>query len=153
MIKEQKIHSKFRIINLQGGDSDENVLAELAEYSIKNDLANDGYAEALISRERQYPTGLNTTAYGIAIPHADQEFTKEGSLVMAILDKPTLFKEMGTLNDVNVEVIFLLLVSEMENQVKVLKSIVELIQDDNKLKKLKGPEALSLLEDEFKNLV
>ena len=152
MINEKLVRSNFQLLKMSGGGTSSEILKELADYAIENGLATEGYYDALMAREKQFPTGLQATC-GVAIPHADEEYTLKSTIVLAVLDNKAQFQEMGGHNIVDVEVIFLLLVKGLDKQVKILQNIVSLIQNEEMLNLLKGPDALRIMEDNFKSLV
>ena len=61
-------------------------------------------------------------------------------MIIALLDKETLFRPMGGGSDVFVRTVFLLLLDKMEHQVEMLSNIVAFIQDEEKMKKLQVRE-------------
>jgi mannitol/fructose-specific phosphotransferase system IIA component (Ntr-type)/galactitol-specific phosphotransferase system IIB component len=61
---------------------------------IKNGFAKDGLVEAILSREKKFPTGINTEI-PIAIPHTSPEFTIKKGLAIATLKNLVKFHEMG----------------------------------------------------------
>jgi transcriptional antiterminator len=66
----------------------------LGNVLIKNGFAKDGLVEAILSREKKFPTGINTEI-PIAIPHSGPEFTIKKGLAIATLKNPVKFHEMG----------------------------------------------------------
>ena len=60
---------------------------------------------------------------------------------------------MGGHNIIDVEIVFLLLTKELGKQVEILQNIVSLIQNEDILNMLKGPDALKVMEDNFRSLV
>ena len=147
IIKETKYKS-IRKLLLTGDGTYSNVLNELGEYALANHLANTGYPNALLDREEAFPTGIMASV-GIAIPHTGQEFTKEGTIVISILEKEAVFKSMGSFKPVDVKVIFQLLLNKPENQVKMLGKIVDYIQDSAKMKQLIDEIQLEELYEDF----
>lgn len=152
MIEERIEYSNFRLLKISGGGTSTEVLKELSDYAIENGIAKQGYYEALIKREKEFPTGLQA-ARGVAIPHADEKFTNKSTIVLAVLDYKSKFHEMGGHNIIDVEIVFLLLTKELGKQVEILQNIVSLIQNEDILNMLKGPDALKVMEDNFRSLV
>lgn len=152
MINEKLVRSNFQLLKMSGGGTSADILKELADYAVENGLAKEGYYDALMAREKQFPTGLQATC-GVAIPHADEEFTEQSTIVLAVLDNEAKFQQMGGQGTVDVEVIFLLLVKGLDKQVKILQNIVYLIQNEEILNLLKGPDALRIMEENFGSLV
>lgn len=105
--------------------------------------------DALLERETSYPTGVSAVK-GIAIPHADEKYTKRPNVVVATLEKPTSFRPMGGgEGDVPAEVVFLLLMKDTGKHLDLLGKITELIQSEEKLDALKSTEAIGILSTTF----
>ena len=81
MITRKMLYEHAQLLTITGGGTSEEVLMELGEYAVEHQLAREGFPEALLRRERQYPTGIQGVM-GVAIPHSDQEYTKEASIVI-----------------------------------------------------------------------
>ncbi|QCR19907.1 PTS sugar transporter subunit IIA [Agrococcus sp. SGAir0287] len=108
----------------------EGALRALADHAIRGGHAATSFADALVTRERAYPTGL-PTAVPVAIPHADPSHVLEAGFAVATLATPVPFGVMGTADDrVDVDVVIVLLVTEAHSQVEVLASLVDLVQRD-----------------------
>lgn len=137
------------LLNMSGGNTSTEILTELAEYSMNKGLANEGYVEALLERETVFPTGIQGFL-GVALPHSDQCFTKKSTIVIALLEKPSVFKAMGGSGTVNTEVVFLLLLDHLEHQVKALESIVNLIQNEERMRALYTEKAIEICDEAFK---
>ena len=152
MILKENKYNNFRLLKCSGGGSSTETLTELSQYAIKEGLVTEEHTKALLDRESQYPTGLQSKI-GVAIPHADEVYTKEGGIVVALLDETSKFKAMAGGGQVDVEVVFMLLIDKPENQVKVLSDIMSLIQDDEIIKAIKGPDALEILSKRFQSFL
>ncbi len=137
MVTQTIIQKHTRLIKLSGSKDCQTVLTELGNYAIQQKLAKEGFTEALLEREQKFPTGIQAKS-GIAIPHSEQDFTLKPTLIIALLDKSTLFHPMGGGEDVSVETVFLLLLDQAEHQVEMLTNIVSFIQDENKMQKLRS---------------
>lgn len=94
-------------------------------------LAKSDYAEALKSREREFPTGLPISG-GVAIPHTAAEFVHANTIVAASLVRPVTFFEMGGDEDseVSVSTVFLLVFSDSSQHVPLLSKLATSIQDE-----------------------
>ena len=148
IVKEIKSNNVI-LLKMNGGNTSTEVLTELAEYSINKGLANEGYVEALLERESIFPTGIQGYL-GVALPHSDQCYTKKSTVVIALLDTPSKFREMGGSGIVNTEIVFLLLLNHLEDQVKALESVVNLIQDEERMKALYTDKAIEICDEVFK---
>jgi len=140
-------YENIYLLKTAGGNDSTELLTELGQYAVDNALATDDYVSALLEREQQYPTGIQASL-GIAIPHADQCYTIENTIIVALLDKPATFRSMGYGNKMEVEVVFMLLLNK-DNQVKVLSELVRFIQDEKKLKELYTENGLNCMYETF----
>lgn len=108
--------------------SAEDVLRALAAKAEDAGMVQPTFTEALIERERIHPTAL-PTAVPVAIPHADAEHVNAGGVAVATLAKPVSFGVMGGAGaEVPVNIVFMLLVPEPHEQVKVLTRLIDMVQ-------------------------
>lgn len=114
----------------------ETVLRTMAGALEARGYVRDSYPDAVVAREREYPTGLQTTV-GTAIPHADVEHVREPGIAVATLASPVGFTAMGTDDDpVDVRAVFMMAITDADAQVTVLGQLVEALQDDELLRRL-----------------
>jgi len=114
------------------------VLDELSSQAIKAGYAKEGFDEALIKRENNYPTGLHLEKMDIAIPHADAEWTVKSSLTIGILDSPVEFRPMGEIGDpILAEIVFLLTIKNPKEHIDFLRVFTSLMSESDLLKDLK----------------
>lgn len=147
MILSNDKYENIYLLKTEGGNDSVELLTELGQYAVDNALATDNYVAALLEREQQYPTGIQASL-GIAIPHADQCHTIKNTIIVALLEKPAIFRSMGYGNEMEVEVVFMLLLNK-DNQVKVLSELVSFIQDEKKLQQLYTDNGLTCMYETF----
>ncbi|HWQ77290.1 MAG TPA: PTS sugar transporter subunit IIA [Anaerovoracaceae bacterium] len=95
--------------------------------------------EALGRREADYPTGLLTEPFPVAIPHTDPEYVNSPCIAFLRLKKPILFEHMGEPEKtVPAQFIFVLGVKDPAAQVKVLSAVIRMISDHVFMQRLKG---------------
>ncbi|MCM3799933.1 PTS sugar transporter subunit IIA [Caldibacillus thermoamylovorans] len=104
---------------------------------IKHKFVKETYPNALIEREKAYPTGLLTSSIGIAIPHTDPIHVIKGSMGIGVLKRPVIFKTMDTREEMEVSVIFMLAITHPSAQLKMLQKVIEIIKDDKTLLRIK----------------
>jgi PTS system galactitol-specific IIA component len=110
----------------------EGVLRELGRHAVERGYATEGYVEALLSREADFPTGLAvpTAPVDVAIPHADPEHVRESAVVLALPETPVPFRDMddpeGT---VEAGVVMLLLADESDGYTAFLSNLANLFQN------------------------
>lgn len=107
-----------------------------------NPLLEQGYItedflDAAIERERIFPTGL-PTKIGVALPHTEAKYVLVESISIVTLKNTVVFAGMGNPKEsVPVQIIFLLAINEPEKQLKVLQTIITIIQNEKVLQKIK----------------
>ena len=75
-------------LNLKAADNKE-VLQIMGDAMIQEGYGEEGFTEALLEREKDYPTGLDVDGIGVAIPHTDAEHVKKEGISIAVLNQPT----------------------------------------------------------------
>jgi PTS system galactitol-specific IIA component len=122
-----KILENVNTIRLDKSTKEE-VLRDLSEIAIKAGYAKHGYEQAIIEREKNYPTGLHIPSIEVAIPHADAEWAIEPSLTIGILDQPVAFESMdGTGGDVFAKLVFMLTIEEPKDHINFLRAFSSVI--------------------------
>ncbi len=112
-----------------------------------DDLAGKLYAQECVSkeygrltweREIEHPTGLPTTPFCIAFPHADSDGVFRSALAVALLKKPVLFKNMADPDeDLEVHIVLMLANKNPEEQIQTLRNLALLFGDPDKLVNLR----------------
>jgi PTS system galactitol-specific IIA component len=136
----------------------EEVIASLSNQLLRFGHVKDTFYEAVLKREEHFPTGLPTSQYGVAIPHTDIEHINQTGIAVAILDQSIPFQVMGSSEQmVDVHLVFLLAISDPNNQILVLQNLMEVFQDDLLLEKLKKvtsrKEVVDLIQSKFSRKV
>lgn len=139
------------LILLQQEVTDKNELLKLmASELYKANCVNELYSEGILTREEEYPTGLEVNEIGIAIPHTDTDKVLKSQICLASLKNPIEFKDMTDKNKtIQVSVVFMLAMKESDQQISTLQSLVELFQNQDVVEKLinttNQKEAIELL--------
>ena len=124
----------IEVVKITKAANCEEAIAMLAKQMVANGWAREGLQEAVIERERKYPTGLHTPSLDVALPHADAEWTLEPSLLVGVLQEPVAFKAMdGSSEDIQAQLIFLLAIPSPGSHVRLLQSLTKLIANKNLL--------------------
>ncbi|HHZ16899.1 MAG TPA: PTS sugar transporter subunit IIA [Peptococcaceae bacterium] len=126
------------MLNIEA-DTQKEALEKLAQRLCEKGYVKDTYAQAILEREKVFPTGLPTEGHGVAIPHTDVEHVNKPAIALGILQKPIKFNLMGDVdpnNQVDVRILFMLAIKEPHMQLKLLQDIMEIIQDGVLLEKM-----------------
>lgn len=125
------------IQHLPAGASVESVIRRLAQPLINDGLVVNDFADHVLAREANFPTGLPTEPVGVAIPHTDHQHVRRNGFAVGILAEPVIFEDMGGEPEpVPVQIVFLLALAESNKQLNVLGWIMTLIQDAEYLQQL-----------------
>ena len=103
--------------------------SKISKILFEKKYVKEGFNDSIIEREEKYPTGFDFGEYKIAIPHTNPEYVNEEGIVTVKLKKPIIFRDMGLdENDLEVSVIFVLLVQKGEEQVNLLTKLMSLLE-------------------------
>lgn len=108
------------------------LFAHVGSQLIAEGIVHDSYIDALVAREREYPTGLPIPG-GVAIPHTSPEHVIDNALVVVRPAPPLTFQEMGGGEDDTIEaslVIFLVL-SSADDHLVTLQALMKALQDSS----------------------
>ena len=115
----------------------EDVMKNLGQKLIDAGYSKESYVDALIAREKDFPTGLDIGGLGVAIPHTDVSHVNKAGIAIGVLKEPVTFIQMGTDDEeVGVKLIFMLAVTDPNAHIDELQRIIEIIQDKGVLEKL-----------------
>ena len=105
-------------------------LQQIATHGYKEELVEESWLDAVVAREKEFPTGL-PTPIPVAIPHTDSKHVKENGVGFFRLITPVYFGEMGSVDGViQVGAIIPLLITNPEEQVDLLMSVIGAVQDE-----------------------
>jgi PTS system galactitol-specific IIA component len=137
-LEEIKMLSKELIyLDVDGEDSEE-LLSKLSDVLYEKGYVEESFKQAILDREKEFPTGLPTLGVKVALPHTDPKHVIKPAILVSTLRKPIKFKEMGSgINDVEVEMVFMLAVKKPEYQVKLLQKLINIFSKEDVLTSLK----------------
>jgi PTS system galactitol-specific IIA component len=133
-------------------NTSDQVIELLAGLLFSGGYVNDDFKNAVIEREKHFPTGLSTGENGFAIPHTDPCYVKQSAVAIGILNKPIKFGEMGdSEHSVDVDIVILLAIQKPDQVVTFLKDICTLLQDKTLVARLHTCGSPEEVEDILKN--
>ncbi|WP_303122450.1 PTS sugar transporter subunit IIA [Actinomyces sp.] len=90
----------------------------------------ESFCEALVERERKYPTALPISPEAVAIPHSDVEHIIKPFIAPVRLTTPIAWREMGNDDVVHpVRFVFVLGFTQEDRHVEVLQILLQAFQD------------------------
>ncbi|WP_196595115.1 PTS sugar transporter subunit IIA [Pectinatus frisingensis] len=133
-------------------DTAEKALTKLSLNLYKYGYVKSSYTDAILNREKIFPTGLAFSNYGVALPHTDCCHVNKPMIAVGVLKTPVIFHNMGDANqNVSVKIIFMLAMNNSKNQLQLLSSFMENLQDTALLENIvhaKTPERLTQIMSE-----
>lgn len=123
--------------HLPRGSSQKDIIKALASPLINDGMVVADFAEYVIQREQNFPTGLAVEPVGVAIPHTDHKHVLQNAISVGILAEPINFEDMGGEPEpVPVRVVFVLALGESNKQINVLGWVMDVIQDGDFMQQL-----------------
>ena len=137
----EELKENLIFLNLKAEDNKE-VLQIMGDAMIREEYGDQGFTEALLKREIDYPTGLDVDGIGVAIPHTDAEHVKKEGISIAVLDRPVEFDAMGEENcQIPVKIVIMFTVAGKNKHIDRLLQILALIKDEKILQGLLEAES------------
>lgn len=143
----EELNESLMVLGMEASSSKE-VFEQLGGILTQEGYTKDSYVEALIAREREFPTGLDMDGFGVAIPHTDVSHVKKAATGVAVLKKPVTFIQMGTDDEeVEVKLVFMLSVENPKGHIEELQKLLAIIQDKHVLEQLcEAEDAKKIIE-------
>ena len=114
---------------------------KINEFLLARNEVTENYLSALYERENKYPTGIVLPGRNIALPHVDAEYICTNALYIINLKKPILFRRMDDIEkEINVSLIFLLLIKDPALQVHAISSLTKIWQNEELLQKISSSQ-------------
>lgn len=148
------IHSNLIQVDLNAETWDE-VLIKLSKNLISKGFVKESYLNAVIEREKEFPTGLPTDGIGVAIPHTDIQHVIKPCIAVGVLGRPVRFNAMDDPTEgIDVKIVFMLAINDSKDQLKILNRLITIFQENElllKITKARSPkEVCCLLNLSFK---
>ena len=128
----------------------EELINKVSSIFMDQNLVTDTYAEALINREKEFPTGFDLGFLGVAIPHVEEKYVKKNALWIASVKKGCTWKNNEDNSEIQVHLCFGLLLSNPNEQLKFLQWLSACFQNKEfllTLSKAENRDELHLLLD------
>lgn len=128
-------HSNLVYRNLDFNTSND-ILSFLADKLKEEGYAKEGYKEAILKREVEYPTGL-PAEIKIAIPHCDHTLVNKSAIAVGVLNNTVNFQAMDDPSKtLDVQIVIMLALNEPHGHIEMLQKIVQLIKSSEDLKRI-----------------
>lgn len=127
---------KDLIINNLKAKTTEDIFQALSEMLLKSNYVKDSFYNGLVERENKFPTGLTLGKYNVAIPHTDAIHVIKPAIAIASLKHPVVFNNMDGDGQVEVNIVFCMVLKEPHSQIMMLQQLMLLIQNEDVLKSM-----------------
>lgn len=137
-----EIDKELMMIGVEFGTK-EGVLKAMGTLLHEKGYVTDDFIENVLEREENFPTGLPTVPYAIAIPHTDTDKVISPKIAFATLKEPVSFSAMGNSDSqIDVKIIFMLALNAPEKQLTTLQNLIEMVQDEQVVTKLGAVQSI-----------
>lgn len=127
---------RIALFNVEASSSEE-VIKIAADELYKRGIVKENFYEHVMLREKEFPTGLATDKYGVAIPHTDLKYVNRSQIEFISLKSPVKFKNMGNVSeDVEVTHVFMIAMSKPHEQSEILVKLMEMFADEELMQKM-----------------
>ena len=135
-MEELKISADNILVNETAQNSEE-IIRRLGELLYNNKYVKSTYIQAVLDREKEFPTGLQTTTIGFAIPHSDAKHVRKSTIAVATLDVPVIFKAMDNPEaDILVTIVMMLAISDPKRVVDTLTKVISILEYEATINKI-----------------
>jgi galactitol PTS system EIIA component len=136
MCAQSIFNQECMAINLRVENSDK-VILFLAGLLEREGFVGVRYGQAVVNREKSFPTGVPAQPFSIAFPHAEFTAVYRSSLALAILAQPVPFRSMeDPAVQMPVRAVFLLANRTPKEQVTLLKRLARFFRKPQNLTQL-----------------
>lgn len=127
---------RVALFNVEASSSKE-VIKIAADELYRRGIVKEDFFEHVLLREKEFPTGLATDKYGIAIPHTDSKYVNRSQIEFVSLKSPVKFKNMGNMSeDVEVTHVFMIAMSQSHEQAETLAKLMGMFSDEELMQRM-----------------
>jgi len=144
---EDVLKEDFVIENLQTSTKEE-ALSIMSNMLLSKGYVKESFPEAILEREKHYPSGLPMEGHKIAIPHTDADHVNKSVILFARLAQPLEFCSMGDPDEkIQVSLISMFALAEKKDIGKMLEVLINAYSNNDVLDAiLKAPSAKAIFD-------
>ncbi|MBY4797761.1 PTS sugar transporter subunit IIA [Collinsella sp. AGMB00827] len=118
-------------------ESYEEALRIASSHLFKAGKVKQSYAESLLMREREYPTGLKMGNFNVAIPHTDYLHANTTQILVMTLNPQVSWHNMADAEEaIPVRLVVLSVFDKPEYQLEALQKIIGTLQNQTLVKQI-----------------
>lgn len=134
--------------------SAQDAIRQIGEGLFRTGYVKESYVEAVLEREKNYPTGLPFEGAGIALPHTDAEHVMRPIIAIATLKRTVPFQNMGDASQsVDTAIVVMLAMKNSEFQLTLLSRLIETLQDTAFVRELLAAESQEALASKMSDKI
>ena len=135
------------IENLNAATTEE-ALTIMSNMLLAKGYVKESFPEAILEREKHYPSGLPMEGHKIAIPHTDSEHVHKSVILFARLANPLEFASMGDPDEkIQVSLISMFALAEKKEIGQMLEVLITAYSNNDVLDAiLKAPSARAIYD-------
>jgi PTS system galactitol-specific IIA component len=147
----------FRELVIHDLDAADNldVILRLGGLLQKGGFVKDSYIKAVEEREKIYPTGLDVSGVGIAIPHTDGSHVNNSAICVCKLKNFVAFHQMDEPEtEIQAALVFMLAVNDPGAHLESLQKVMKILDNQEYLREFVDAEdeaALFATADKYLN--
>lgn len=133
----------------------EEVIKKIGQDAYQKGYVKKEFSDAVIAREKLYPTALPTEILKVAIPHPiERDTVLKSAIIVTKLKKPINFVLMGSDDElVPVNIVFTLAINGTENQLTILQKLISLFSVPESMTKINKATSSTEMITILKNLL
>ncbi|VBB08181.1 phosphoenolpyruvate-dependent sugar phosphotransferase system eiia 2 [Lucifera butyrica] len=118
----------------------EEVIRAMGAMLVEQGYVKESYVQALLDREKEFPTGIMAAGLGVAIPHAAAGHVNQTTAAVWVLEHSIPFQVMGgsDADVVDVNAVFMLAVTKPQEHLLFLQKLMGLFQNEAVMLKIKN---------------
>ncbi len=119
------------VIPMLRATSSEDAIRQLGGLLVSDGFAKATYVDAVLERERDYPTGIEFPLCGVAMPHGEPDGVLGAAIAIGRCAGPVSFKRMDDFEqDIEVGLIAMLAVNDPTGHLDVLGKLIGVFSDE-----------------------
>jgi len=129
------------------------IVETVSKKLINMDIVRESYPEAILTREKEYPTGLLGKHGGFAIPHTYSKHCKQSAVTLLRPERPLKFTRMDDHNDtVDCGLIVMLAIADPEAQLPMLRKLMKSMQNEEYFRILSTEQNSDVVRETLKKI-
>ena len=142
-----KFDASVNHIKPEVGNAEE-ILKLMSQTLCRQGYVKESHAQAVVDREKKFPTGLMFEKCGVALPHADCCHVSKPMIAVSILKEPIVFKSMAdAVEDIPCKMVIMLAMNKSENQLQLLSTLMETLQNNDFMDALLAAQTTEKITD------